>query len=476
MKYMMLSFIKKLKNNSFFSNSKNYLIAEFFNKGIVFITIPFFTRFLIPEEYGLLAIFTSVVSIFTILNGLNLHGAVTRRYYEEDNNFKSFLGSNLLFATVINITILIVGYILKDQIASFFRISGNLFYIGLIVSSLGFFILLELSCLRASQQSKKYAKLSIIRNLLMIIVAMVGVFFLKKDKYMGKVYAQLLSSTIVFIFVYFKLIKKSEYKFNIEHLKYALSFSIPLIPHALSGFILAQFDRIIINQLSGSYETGLYSFAYNIGMIMNVFVISMNRAWSPILFNNLKRNEYDNIEKLGGNYIKITFLISFLLILFSREIVMVMADEKYYKALEIVPLIIMGYVAVFLYTLFSGYTFYRKKTGLISIFTFIAGGTNILLNYIFIPLYGYIAAAWTTLFSYFLLFVLHYINSKFILKENVISISKILIHLTILLVFIFVYMQLNIENNVILIGVKLLILFILFIVFFHKELRSFLQK
>ena len=65
--------------------------------------------------------------------------------------------------------------------------------------------------------------------------------------------------------------------------------------------------------------------------------------------------------------------------------------------------------------------FIGKKTGAISLFTFIAGFTNIFLNYHFIPKYGYEIAAWTTLASYILLFILHYFNVKFILKEKTIN-------------------------------------------------------
>jgi len=440
------------------------------------LTIPIFTRLLLPEEYGILSIFLSVISIFTILMGMNFHGSVARRYYEKDDEFKTFLGTNTIFLLVINAILLIIIFFIRDQLASFFAINGNLFFIAVVVSSFGFFTQIELAYLQASQQSEKYASISVIRNIITVAIAIIWVYLLKENRYMGKVYAQLITSGIIFIFVINNLIKLSKFKFEKQHVKYALSFGVPLIPHALSGFILAQFDRVIINQISGSYETGLYSFAYNIGMLMNVFVMSMNKSWMPIFYENLKNKAYENIENLGEKYIKITFLISLGLILFSREIVMIMADEKYFKALEIVPIVIMGYIGVFLYTLYAGYTFYRKKTGLISLFTFIAGFVNIGLNYMFIPKYGYIAAAWTTLISYFLLFALHYINAKFILKEKVIKEKNVIINLPILVIFTLLYLNFSFRIYWIQLIYKILLVVIIAGIYFNKEIKKLVKK
>jgi O-antigen/teichoic acid export membrane protein len=84
----------------------------------------------------------------------------------------------------------------------------------------------------------------------------------------------------------------------------------------------------------------------------------------------------------------------------------------------------------FYYTMYVNYAFYEKKTYLISIFTIIAGGINIGLNYLWIPQYGYSAAAWTTLVSYLILFLLHYLNVRFIIKfSSINSIGKYFIDL-----------------------------------------------
>jgi O-antigen/teichoic acid export membrane protein len=101
-------------------------------------------------------------------------------------------------------------------------------------------------------------------------------------------------------------------------------------------------------------------------------------------------------------------------------------DQSYFAALPLVPIVVLGYVFVFLYTLFFQYAAYRHRTGLISLNTFIAGFANIGLNYWLIPIYGYQAAAYTTLASFVLLFLLHYLNARVVLREHVLAMGQLL--------------------------------------------------
>ena len=467
--------MNKVKSNGFFKHSKNYLIAEFFNKGIVFLTIPIFTYLLTPEDYGIISIYAVLISIFIVFMGLNFHTSVARRYHEDEEDFNEFLGTNIVFLIMLNIVLILLFFIFKDSLASFFAIDSNILFIAIIVSSLSVFLQIELSYLQTSQQSKKYVTILVIRNILLTLGAIIWIYLLEDSKYLGKVYSELVIMSIIFIFVIRDLLKLSKFNFNKKFIKYSIGYGVPLIPHTLSGLILLLSDRIIINQISGSYETGLYSFAFNVGMIMSVVVTSFNNAWIPIFYKDLKEKAYSKIQKSAEKYVKIIFAITLFLILFSKEIVIIMADDKYYDALKIVPLILLGFTMVYLYTLYANYAFYRKRTGLISLFTFIAGVINIGLNYLLIPEYGYVAAAWTTLFSYFILFVLHYVNVKFILKENVILLSNILIYLSVLLVGILIYFNIHIENYLLQFTFKIILIIVMLILFFRSEIANLLK-
>jgi O-antigen/teichoic acid export membrane protein len=276
---------------------------------------------------------------------------------------------------------------------------------------------------------------------------------------MGSVYANLLISSVFSIYIFYNLLKISSFEFSFKYVKYSLKFGIPLLPAMLSSFILASFDIIIINQLEGSTNTGLYSFAYNIGMLMEMLILATANSWQPIFYEEFGNKNYLKLDRMAYNYSKYIYLSAVLLILFSKELVMILADKSYHVALNLVPIIVLGYLCFYLYTLYGHYTTYRKKTYLSSLYTMVAGIINIGLNYLLIPKFGYYIAAYTTFISYFVLFLLYYLNAKFILKDHVISLGKIFPNFLIVLLIGIIYVVITNYVNLYLIVllVKLII-------------------
>ncbi len=461
-----------IENIEFISHTKNYLSAGIFTRALSFISVPIFTRLLLPNEYGILAIFSSIISIFDILLGFNIRGAVARYYYEKSNDFAEFLGSNLLLILFFNFFAISLIYLIKDSIANFFVIISYLFLIAILISAFTIPCEMYLAYLQASKQSKKFSLISINKGILSLIVSIIWVYLLKENRYYGQVYSSLLITTVFAVYMIYNLVKLSKLNFKLEHIKYSIRFGVPLIPHAFSGFILAFFDRIIINQLTGSLNTGLYSFAYNVGTVMHIVAMAMNKSWVPIFYQNMANEDFKKIDNLAYNYSKYIYFAAIGLILFSKEIVSLMAAEEYHTALPVVPIIVIGYVGVFLSTLYASYSFYRKKTGLISLATLFAGGINIGLNYWLIPIYGYVAAAYTTLVSYFLLFLFQFLNVKYILKEkDIISIGRVLLNFGWIILSVLVFVFTNSYINLIVISLIIKILFVVFIgwMFFIKD-------
>lgn len=468
----LLSKILSVRKNNFFAHSKNYLLAEIFNKGLIFLTIPVFTRLLSPEEYGVLAIFASILAIFTVIMGLNFQACIVVKYCDHDEDFPEFLGANLIFLFLNNIILISLCFIFASPLASIFSIRVDIFIIAVIISSFVFFIQVELSYLQASQQSKKYVNISVVRNILVTLLALVWTYLLKNNRYYGNIYSQLLVFGIIFIFVIFNLIKIARFCFKLRYLKYALLFSIPLIPHTLAGIILSQVDRVMINHFLGSYQVGLYSLAFNVGLLVAVFVGALNNAWIPIFFDSLKNESYDKIQNLAEKYSKIVLIAAFGLILFGKEIIIIMADRQYVESYKIVPLFALSGVATFLYTLFVNYAFYKRRTGMISIISLLSCFVSIVLNYILIPKFGYAGAAWANLFSHILLFILHYSSVRFILKLKVIRLDKIIVDVVVLFVFIGVYAVFKFDALFLNLLLKILLIFIISMFYLRSDLLT----
>ena len=410
----------------FLLHIRNYVSAEFFMKALAFLSIPIFTRLLTPHDYGLLALYSSVYALGIVFLGLNLRASVINFYYESSAEFPRFLGAigafTLLFACAEGLLLFVV----RRPLAGLFGIPPRLFVLAVLAAGLSLPFLLYQSYLQASKNSGAYNLLTTVKYTSTLVLSIGLVYVLQKNRYLGRVYVQIAVSAIVFAYVMYRLGRKAQPNLGRKHLMYSLLIALPLIPHTLSDVILLYFDRIMINRITGTSDAGLYSFALNIGLIMEIIAIGLNKSWVPIFFGKLRDGKHGEIAILARQFIRYCVFVGVALILFAPEAVVIMADKRYHVALSVVPVIVAAKSLGPLYTLYANFAFYRKKTASISICTLLAGGANVALNAVFIPRYGYQAAAFTTVASQLLLFLFHYINAAFILKERVVPLWKVL--------------------------------------------------
>lgn len=469
---------KKLENKigkdffNFLNHSKNYLSASVFNKSLSIITVPIFTRLLIPADYGVLAILDSFISIFAIIYGLGLRGSVGRYYYEKRNDFDQFLGTILIFIIFWALFLSGVLFSFPEWLLKFFQIPKPLLFIGIGIVFFRIFFQVYENYLQASKNSKKVAQLTILQRILTIIISVLIIINMTQDKFYGKAWTMLIVTIGLGGYSLYKLWKLLSINIKLEYIKYALVFSLPVVFHLLSQFVLTAFDRVIINQIVGKAQTGLYSLAYTVGALQSMISMGMLRAWTPEFYGKLNDKKYQDINSLASKFAKLVYLSAFALILFSREMVLILADKQYHEALSIVPIVIISYVFFFLYTMYVNFAFYHKKTHLIALFTIIAGVINIGLNYWLIPIYGYEIAAWTTLISYALLFIMHYLNVKFVIRPEWITKLRVLLpNFVVLIIFtiIFSFISDIKMSLVLLFSIKIIMLAALFLVFNTKK-------
>jgi len=409
------------------SQAKHYVTSDLLAKGLVFLSIPIVTRLLTTEDYGVLSVYISITSNLIIIFGLGLRGSITRYYYEDTADFNRFLGAILTYLFLFDTFLVVVLIIFKIEVAELLQINPEWLIWVLLISVVTVIYEIYLSVLQASKRSKEYSILSFIKSSCTLFVAILLMWKLDESRYLGQVYSEATVVTSVAIYSLVQLARWAKINVDWKYLKYALVFAIPVLFHLLSQTILSSFDQIIINQLVGRKETGLYSFAYQIGLIQSVIVAGMLRAWTPIFYESMKLKTFANIEGLAIKYTAVICATALALMLFSYEIMFLLADEKFHSANTMVPPIVLSYVFFSLYTVYVGYAFYHKRTLLVALSTIVSAGINIILNYTLIPIFGYEIASYTTLISFIILGTLHYINVRFVMKEiYFIPISKLL--------------------------------------------------
>lgn len=394
-----------------------FLICGFVQRGISLITTPIFSRLLSTSEYGDFSVYQTWYNIIIIFASLNLASGVYMRglvkYEEDQDRFTGSLQCLYMLTTAICFGIYML---FQNRWDKFFGLDSSFIYAMFID------ILAATAYQFWSTRQRvdfKYRNLVIMTALNAVLRPAVGVlmiYIFPTHKLEARIYSMVAVDAITFGFFFFSIFTKGVKVFTTKYWKYALAFNLPLVPHYLSQIVLNQSDRVMIKSMQGSDVAGIYSLAYSVASIMTIVNTAVINTLTPWMYKKMKKEEY---AEIGRNSIPILILIAFAnfcLVALAPEAVAIMAPKSYYDAIWVIPPVAAGTFFIFMYSLFSRFEFYFERTKFMMIASVAGACMNVLLNYIFIPIYGYYAAGYTTLVCYMLYCIGHYLLMRRINK------------------------------------------------------------
>ena len=142
-------------------------------------------------------------------------------------------------------------------------------------------------------------------------------------------------------------------------------------------------------------------------MIATVITTSLDGVWVPWFTKQMSNKGYKEINKVAVDYVNLMTYAMCCLIMVAPEVVKILASKPYWEGIVIIPPVVLSNYIIFVYTMYVNVEHYYKKTVRISLYTAVAAVINLVLNYIFIPYFGYVAAAYTTIVSYVVALILH---------------------------------------------------------------------
>ena len=228
-------------------HSKNYVSAELLTKGLVFITLPIFTRLMSPGEYGILSVFVYFSGVLAIIFGLGVKGAISRYYYEESNDFYDVLSSNIWLVLLVGIAFTVLSIVFDDYIYSFLNIPYGMIYIALGMTIPQVLFQLYEAYLKASKNSKRVAFLNVVYSIVSTSLAILIMYQMSSERYYAKAIGKTVGVILMLGVTLWYLIEKLKFNIDKKHIKYSLAFGLPIVVHLLSQTVLSTFDQIIIN-------------------------------------------------------------------------------------------------------------------------------------------------------------------------------------------------------------------------------------
>jgi len=402
-----------------------YLPSKIIAGVIGFISIPIVTRLFLPADYGNYSLALATVNILVLLIGW-LTMSIIRFYpkFEKDKNLDYF-NSHILKLSFISI--LIIGFLFFVSIIVIKKWLSEQLYILMIVGIFLFVLLaffeILLHFLRAKRKVIWYSIFFIWR-----IVFGFGIGILLIYLFDFGIVGLFCGAIISIILVLPLLWKKSVGRIKFDNIIISKFFvmeisrySLPLIVGNLAAWILSLSDRYILQLFRGGHEVGIYSASYNISVhSVSLFTSLFILASGPISINIWEKYGEGESKKFISKTTRLYLITCIPLVVglsvLAKPIIMIMTGNEYIDGYKIVPLVTFGAFFLGLQWVFGRTFIFYKKTKFTMIIITASGLLNLVLNFLLIPRFGYMAAAITTLVSYVVLFLLMCIFSRRFLR------------------------------------------------------------
>ena len=437
--------LKKYNSISIVVKAGIWLTAcSLIQKGISVITVPIFTRLLTPEQYGLVSVFVSWCNIIILVTGISLHtGVFNTAMIKYEGMHNKIVSSFLGLITLITSVVFFIYLVFRESINKWMGMSTVLVLLIFLKILLAPAYNLWMSQQRFEYHYKPFIVITLAIAVLVPLVGYICVVH-AKDRALARIISMTVIECIFYGGIYIYIFIKGKKFFDIKLWKYGLLFNIPLVPHFLSGQILNQADRIMIHKLVGTAEAGIYSVGYSAAMLLQIIVSSIMSSIIPWQYKKMKCKDTTGIAEMANITSILMASACFIFSLLAPEFIRILATKEYTEAMGMLPPLTVSIYFFFIYNFFVNIELYYEKNIWVTLASCLIALLNIVLNFIAITIYGYMAAAYTTLICYVAYALIHYIFMKKILKNNQLANiynTKFLLFLSVIMLFISVFLK-----------------------------------
>ena len=396
-----------------------YIICDIIQHGLAFFTLPLFAKHLLTtEEYGQVTIYASWSGILTLFLTLNLaYGSFAKAMVKYEDDRDGYISA--IEGITVALSLIFLAIYLP-----FHSLWNRLFELPTYIICIMVMELLSVNAVMLWSGKKRfeYRYVEVIAVTLFIAFstpAMAVLLIFNSDE---KGYARIIGFAIVNITVGFSifvlnLIRGKKF-FNKEYWKYALGFNVPLLAYYLSQVIFNQSDRIMISHIVGKSKAAVYGVAYSLAMVLTFVLNAINNSYLPWFYGKIKEEKQ---EENRGISLGIAIIMAVLLsgvIWYAPEIIQILGGKKYFEARYVIPPVAISVLLLFYSQLFINVEFYYERKKELVWASIGAAITNLVLNWIFIQKYGFVAAGYTTMVSYIIFAFSNYVAMKGVLKDN----------------------------------------------------------
>ena len=403
-----------------------YGLTVIVSRMLNFLLLPLYVYvFEDTQDYGVISILYAWVAFLIVLLPFGMETTFFKFFSDNEDDKDRVFQNSFLTVIGINVLFFLIVLLCNQSFANWMLLPDHRIYVILLAAivCLDAIAALPLAKLRSENRPKDFAKIqvtSILVNIVLNLILLLG-FFDKANPEQGIIFilvANLLSSLVKPLMVY-KDFLNLKFVLDFTLIKQMLWFALPLVIAGFAGIVNETIDRIMLNQILydshvelhhsspqqaleySQSQVGIYSANYKLAMLVTILLQAYRYAAEPFFFSNAKNQDRNKLYAKVMNYFIAAVCLVFLLVSLNIQIFKYfIPNENYWDGLTVVPILLLANVFLGIY---FNQSIWYKLSGQTKFGAFIsiAGAfLTIVINLIFIPIYGFWASAWATLIVY----------------------------------------------------------------------------
>ena len=455
-------------------HSSVYGLGSVAGQALSFFLLPFYTHYLTPADYGVMALINAINGLIGLVIGLGVTSAISRFYYEYDSEEErnlvvssaywiSFVVLVCFLPLAIYCAPLLSGLVFRDsEYGRIFSVATSALLFGLNVN-------VGMTYLRVKAKSVQYVQVTLIQ---MILGVGCNVYFIAylKTGVIGIFYSSLISAVIFFIYFSILVLRRTKFLFSYNITKEMIVYSFPLIFSSIFRLAVNESDKYFINYFFSPLETGIYSIAQKLGTAIHILITSpFLQTYMPRRFQIMNKDDAkENYSMILNYYLLLISSIGLLISILSQEIIIVMTSENFYSAAKYIPFVVLSMIIFGMKYHFEIGIVINKKTKYLAYINGITSAVNILLNVILIQKFKIWGAILSINISYLLTTCLTLICSQRLYRVRF-DLFKVIQILLLCIAFYIISIFIVSDNIIVTISCKLLLFsfYIFFLVCFR---------
>ncbi len=389
------------------SHTLIYGLGSVLQTALGFILIPLYTRYYSTDMYGTLALITICGALAGSVFYLGASSALSRSYFDYKGGYerKKVISTSLYLSLVGACTQILLGYLFKETLSLLlFNTDAYAIHIFIILisSALTFLNNLFYILLRFERKSKQVVIMNLI-SLITSVSLITSFLVIFKLGVMAPILGQFINQVLLFGILFYLTKESFVLAYSKPELKIQLHFGIPTLLTGLGQYLLTTIDRFLMNNFCTLDDVGVYSLGFLLGSSINVlFILPFCQIWAPMRMEYRKdENAHDLYKLMLTYYFIVGLFVTICVSIFSKEILMLLSGRpEYIMAYKVVPIVMIAFLVYGTINIIDNGIYFSRKMLYHTYIFWLCVILNWILNYTFIPIFGYMASAYSILVTF----------------------------------------------------------------------------